>query len=76
MKKALDPGATGWPLCICIISDTAFLVKDSDRRILGQALKVTTPMLLRESLNILLTDGLLMLARLTQYQALLFNPPQ
>lgn len=43
LSKKLDPGATGWPPCLCIIAASALLGKDPDKLTLGQTLIVSTP---------------------------------
>ena len=43
LSKRLDPVASGWPPCLCIIVATALLVHDADKLTYGQQLWVYTP---------------------------------
>ena len=43
LSKRLDPVASGWPPCLCIIAATALLVCDADKLTYRQQLWVYTP---------------------------------
>ena len=43
LSKRLDPVASGWLPCLCIIAATALLVRDADKLTYGQQLWVYTP---------------------------------
>lgn len=53
LSKKLDPVATGWPPCFCIIVAVVMLVKDADKLTLGQNITTAMP----HALNSCPTNG-------------------
>ncbi|XP_073862044.1 uncharacterized protein [Macaca fascicularis] len=73
LSKKLDSVAAGWPPCLRIIAATALMVRDADKLIMGQELRVITPHAIEGVLR-QPPDRWMSNARLTHYQGLLLNP--
>ena len=75
LSKSLDPVASGWPTRVRQIAATTLLVKDADKRTLGQTLSVTGPHEV-EALLGAPPERWLPNARIAQYRALLRDQPR
>uniref|UniRef100_A0A5F7ZV67 Uncharacterized protein n=1 Tax=Macaca mulatta TaxID=9544 RepID=A0A5F7ZV67_MACMU len=73
LSKKLDSVAAGWPPCLRIIAVTALMVRDADKLIMGQEVRVITPHAIEGVLR-QPPDRWMSNARLTHYQGLLLNP--
>ena len=73
LSKCLDPIASGWPPCLCMIAAVALMVKDADKLTLGQGLHITAPHAIEGILK-QHPDRWISNARLTHYQGLVLNP--
>ena len=73
LSKRLDPVASGWPPCPCMIVAVALMVKDADKLTLGQELHITAPHAIEGILK-QPPDRWISNAQLTHYQGLLLNP--
>ncbi|KAL6091923.1 hypothetical protein STEG23_014325 [Scotinomys teguina] len=72
LSKKLDPVASGWPPCLCMVAAIAVLVKDAGKLTLGQPLTVLASHAV-EALVRQPPDRWLSNARMTHYQALLLD---
>ena len=73
LSKHLDPVASVWPPCLCMIAAVALMVKDADKLTLGQELHITAPHAIEGILKQPPDRGISNV-RLTHYQGLLLNP--